>query len=66
MYYVQITTNYKLVRPIKDKDPGPSHEFIIRERSFLSALEGGGGDDGVVPQLINNDRSLNEHLALSR
>ena len=64
MYYVQITTNYKLVRPIKDKDPGPSHEFILRERSFLSAL--GGGDDGVVPQLIKNDRSLNEHLALSR
>ena len=52
-----------LVRPSKDKDPGPSHEFIIRERSLFISVVGG---DGVVPQLVNNDRSPNEHLALSR
>ena len=64
MFRLDYTSYYKLVRPSKDKDPGPRYEFIIRERSLFISV-GGRGGDGVVPQLINNSRSLNEYLALS-
>ena len=62
MFRLAYGSYYKLVRPSKDKDPGPSHYFIIREWSLFISRGWGGG---VVSQLINNDRSLNEPLTLS-
>ena len=63
MFRLAYASYYKLVRPSEDKDPGLSHYFIIREWSLFISRGAGGG--GVVPQLINNDRSLNGPLALS-
>ena len=60
MFRLAYASYYKLVHPSKDKDPGLSHYFIIREWSLFISRGGG----GVVAQLINNDRSLNEPLAL--
>ena len=62
MFRLAYDSYYKLVPPSKDKDPGLGHYFIIREWSLFICRGRGGG---VVPHLINNDRSLNEPLALS-
>ena len=43
MFRLAYSSYYTLVRPSKDKDPGPSHEFIIRERSLFISVGGGGG-----------------------
>ena len=68
MYYVQISLRFLLQTgtPEQGQRPWPEPLFHYK-RIFIIYQQGvgGWGGGGAVPQLINNNRSLNEPLALS-
>ena len=56
---------YKLVRRARTKTLALALAILHYKRMVIIYQQGVGVGGGVVPRLINYDRSLNEHLALS-
>ena len=62
MFRLAYASFYKLVRP---RTKTLALAILHYKRMVIIYQQGVGVGGGVVPQLINYDRSLNEHLALS-